>query len=228
MKAGVIEIFGTYYYTAGIGLILVSPFLLWFAISLLSFLIRWMAGAPVKRRSLAVSFIWTIVMLTVVSLDVFIIGQKAASLCNKYGGMHVYRTAEAESFIGDGIIELAKYGFKFTERRSDEGKIRYFYENGKPTYKMVDEFLSQYELVNTKKALTFQIEIRQYQIIDRFTNEVLGESASLTTYGGWADMLFYGITGFTFVPWECKCDGMSEEHPMDIVIFVLKPANEQK
>jgi hypothetical protein len=228
MKAGVIEIFGTHYYTAGIGLILVSPFLLWFAISLLSFLIRWMAGAPVKRRSLVVSFIWTIVMLTVVYLDVFIIGQKAARLCNKYGGMHVYRTAEAESFIGDMIEGWAEYGFKFTERRSDEGKIRYFYENGKPTYKMVDEFLSQYELVMHSYYIAPRIEILKLEVKDRETHEILGESIEYSIDGGWADMLFYNVTGFSYSPWICSGKYKRQLYPSDIVKATLKPIHKQQ
>lgn len=227
MESGVWEIFGTRYYTHGFGLIFVAPFAMWFGIALLLTLGRIVRG---KRPFISINFCLSaamvIISFIVVFGDVYQIGKQATRFCNKKAGLHVYRTAEAESFLGAaGIRGWADYGFKFTERESNKDKIRYFYENGKPTYKKVDEFLSQYELLIIRKYLTSKIMIHQYQIIERSNNEVLGETSQFTIDGGWADMAFYGITGFTYSPWVCKGAGMGDSSPIDIVTYVLKPIN---
>ncbi|WP_321532221.1 hypothetical protein [uncultured Desulfuromonas sp.] len=229
MDAGVFEIFGTRYYTHGFGLLLVAPFAFWFIVSVIGVPIRLLERKPLQWYGVVVSAFCTFVMLIVVFWDVYQIGQQAAKLCNEKAGLHVYRTAEAESFLGAaGIRGWAEYGFEFTEGESDKDKIRYFMENGKPTYKKVDEFLSEYELLITRKKLTPKIKIHQYQIIERSNSEILGETAHLRIDGGWADMAFYGLTGFTYTPWKCKGDGMGDASPIDIVKVVLKPIHKQR
>lgn len=225
MDAGVWEIFGTRYYSNGFGLLLVAPFAFWFVVSLIGVPIRAIERKPVKWYGLIISLLCTLVMLVVVFWDVYQIGQQATKLCNEKAGLHVYRTAEAEGVLGLFSIEhWSKYGFKFVEYEDVlKNKTRYFLEGGKPAHKKVNQFLSQYELLITRKKLTPKIKIHQYQIIERSTNEILGETAHLRIDGGWADMAFYGLTGFTYTPWQCKGDGMEDASPIDIVKVVLKP-----
>jgi hypothetical protein len=224
MDAGVWEIFGTRYYTHGFGLLFVFPFAIWFFVSLVLTLKGLVLERTFKWRGLVLSFCLIVVTLVVVFWDVYQIGQQAISLCNEKAGLHVYKTAEAEGFLGvGGIRGWGEYGFKFTEREDGKDKIRYFYENGKPTYKKVDQFLSWYELLITRKQLTPKIMIHQYQIVERSNNEVLGEILQFTIDGGWADMAFYGLTGFTYTPWKCKGNRMGDASPIDIVKVVLKP-----
>lgn len=229
MESGVWEIFGTRYYTHGFGLIFVAPFAIWFGIALLLALGRIVRGKrPFLSINLFLSAALVVISLIVVFGDVYQIGKQATKLCNEKVGLHVYRTAEAESFLGAaGIKGWADYGFKFTERESNKDKVRYFYENGNPTYKKVDQFLSKYELLITRKNLTPKIMIHQYQIVDRSNDAILGEISQFTIDGGWADMAFYGITGFTYSPWVCKGKRMGDSSPIDIVKHVLKPINTQ-
>ncbi len=223
MDGGAFEIFGTRYYTHNFGILFTVPFALWFVGAMIRVFMRALEGKPVKWFGPAISAGCIFAMLVAVFWDVYQIGQEATRLCNEKAGLHVYRTVEAESFLGaGGIKNWAEYGFKFTEGDHNKGKVRYFYKDGKPTYKKVDKFLSEYELVITRKKLTPQIRIHQFQIIDRFTHEVLGEAAELIIDGGWADMAFYGLTGFTFTPWKCK-GGLGDSSPFDIVTLVLKP-----
>ncbi len=223
MGTGVFEIFGTRYYTYCFGIILVAPFALWFIGSMIRVLIRALEGKPVKWYGPVISACCTLAMLIAVFWDVYQIGQEATRLCNEKAGLHVYRTVKAESFLGAGSIKgWAEYGFKFVEDESPKGKFKLFIENGKSTYKKIDKLVSRYELVITRKNLTPEIIIHQYQIRDRLSHEVLGEAAQFTIDGGWADMAFYGLTGFTFIPWKCK-GGLGDSDPFDIVTLVLRP-----
>ncbi|WP_448874514.1 hypothetical protein [Desulfobulbus propionicus] len=229
MDAGVFEIFGTRYYTHCFGLLLVAPFILWFVVTLISMPIQVVRKKPVKWRKLALSAACTLAMLVAVFWDVYRIGQQATKLCHEKAGLHVYRTAEAESFVGAaGIKGWDEYGFKFTERKSDKGKIRYFYENGKQTYKKVDKFLSQYELITTRNRLTPKIKIIKQKIKCIKTEEILGESKEISIDPGWADMLFYNATGFSYSPWICSGIDEKKIYPSNVVKSVLKPINKRQ
>ncbi|MGD9847830.1 MAG: hypothetical protein AB7T15_01950 [Desulfuromonas sp.] len=230
MDAGVWEIFGTRYYTYGFGLLFVFPFAIWFFVSLVLTLKGLVLERTFKWRGLVLSACLIVVTLVAVFWDVYQIGQQATKLCNEKAGLRVYRTAEANSVLGlSGIEHWSRYGFEFLEDNSlRKGKLRLFMKDGKPTYKKVDQFLSRHELMITRKNLTPKIMIHQYQIVERSNNEVLGEILQFTIDGGWADMAFYGLTGFTYSPWKCEGDGMGDASPIDIVKVVLKPLHKQR
>lgn len=225
MDAGVFEIFGTWYYTYCFGIILIAPFALWFVGSMIRVLMRALAGKPVKWYGPAISAGCTLAMLIAVFWDVYQIGQEATRLCNEKAGLHVYRTVEAESFLGAaGIQNWAKYGFKFTEGNHDKGKVRYFYKDGKPTYKKVDKLVSRYELTMSRGYITPRIDVLKVTVKDRYTDEVLGESVEYSIYGGWADMLFFNATGFTYSPWICSGkDKKGQIYISDVVKATIKP-----
>lgn len=231
MESGVWEIFGTRYYTHGFGLIFVAPFAIWFGIALLLGLGRLLRG---KRPFISINFCLSAVMLVtsfiVVFGDVYLIGKQVTKLCNEKAGLHVYRTAETESVLGvSGIEHWSKYGFAFVEYEDvSKNKTRYFYENSKSTYKRVDRFLSQYEVVETRKHITPRIEIIKQEVKDRNTNEVLGESNEYSIDAGWADMFFYNTTGFSYSPWMCS--GMHEKRHIyisDLIESTLNPNYKQ-
>jgi len=224
MDSGVIELFGTRYYTHFFGIVLIAPFALWCSISVLPVLMRKISGKPVKWYGAAASIVSTLLMFIAVFGDVYLIGRQATKLCNENAGLYVYRTVEAESFLGAaGIKNWIGYGFKFTEGGGDDRKIRYFYENGKPTFKEIDKFLSRYELVITREKLFPKIARHQYQVIDRHSNELLGEVIQFTIDGGWADEAFYGITGMRRNPWKCRGESIGDSSPINIVTHVIKP-----
>lgn len=228
MESGVWEIFGTRYYTHGFGLIFIAPFVMWFGIALLLTLGRIVRGKhPFISINFCLSAAMVVISFIVVFGDVYQIGQKAAKLCNEKAGLHVYRSAQAESVLGLFDIEhWAKYGFKFVEYEDVlKNKTRYFYENGRPTHKKIDQFLSKYELVETRKYITPRIEIIKQEIKDRNTNEVLGESNEYSIDAGWADMFFYNTTGFSYTPWICS--GLEEKRHIyirDLIKATLNPS----
>ncbi|SEA84794.1 hypothetical protein SAMN05660420_03399 [Desulfuromusa kysingii] len=226
MDAGVWEIFGTRYYTHGFGLLFVFPFAIWFFVASVLTLKGLVVERTFKWRGLALSACLIVVTLVAVFWDVYQIGQQATKLCNEKAGLHVYRTAEAEGVLGLFSIEhWSKYGFKFVEYEDVlKNKTRYFLEGGKPAHKKVNQFLSQYEYLITRKNLTSRIGIIKQEIKDRNANEVLGESNEFSIDGGWADMLFYNTTGFSYSPWICSGSNESQKiYPSELVKAVLKP-----
>ena len=231
MESGVFEIFGTRYYTDCFGIILVIPFFLWFIGGVIRTLVPALKKKPVKWYWATVPAACSIAMLVAVFWDVYHIGQEATRLCNEKAGLHVYKTVQAESVFGViSIRPWGEYGFKFTEGENDEGKIRYFYENGKPTYKTVDKILSRYEVVvRPHQRVAPGIEVLKFEVKDRHTGEVLGEAINYSIDGGWADMAFWGITGFGFSPWICSGkDGEGRRsviYPSDLVKATIKPMN---
>ena len=166
MDAGVWEIYGTRYYTHGFGLLFVAPFVLLFVASLIRLLVRAADGKPLKWYGPIFFALCSVVMLVAVFWDVYQIGQQATKLCNEKAGLHVYRTAEADSVLGLSDIEhWSKYGFKFLEDNSlSKGKLRLFMKDGKPTYKKADQFLSEYEYSITYSHMTSRIEIIKQEV----------------------------------------------------------------
>lgn len=230
MDAGVWEIFGIRYYTHGFGLIFVLPFVIWFFVASVLTLKGLLVEHTFKWRGLLLSAFLIVVTLVTVFWDVYQIGQQATKLCQEQGGLHVYKIAEAEGFIGDTSIEYwSKYGFKYVEYKYASGKlkskkIRFIMKNNKPINLMIEDFKSQYKLVITSDYSNPNITIHRYVITNIINNNVLGEAVKFGIRGGWADMLFFGITGFNYSPWICSeiIDGHIL-NPGDIVKATLKP-----
>ena len=232
MEAGVFEIFGTRYYTHGFGLLLVAPFALWFAASLLRTLYRLLRKRrPAVGWGLYLSALLTMVSFVVAFWDVYQIGQQATKLCKEQGGLHVYKTVEAEGFIGSGGIEYwANYGFKYVEDTYANGKkVRGIIKNGKATKIQVDSFLSEYEYSHKREKLGERLVRGRYCIVHRQSGDCLGELIVFGIHGGWADMLFYNLTGFSYTPWGCgdKNNGADLTYG-DVVKATLKPVSETK
>jgi len=231
MDAGIWEIYGTRYYTHGFGLLFVFPFAVWFFMSSVHTLKGLVVERTFKWRGLVLSACLIVVTLVAVFWDVYQIGQQATKLCNEKAGLHVYRTAEADSVLGLSDIEhWSKYGFKFVEYEDVlKNKTRYFFENGKPTYKRVNQFSSQYELVETRKYITSRIEIIKQEIKDRNSDEVLGESNEFSIDAGWADIFFYNTTGFNYSPWVCSGINVKRQiYISDLIEITLNPIHKQR
>jgi hypothetical protein len=231
MEAGVFEIFGTRYYSYGLGLLFVAPFAFWFVASFFRIVTQFIDRKPIKWFGPILSAVCVLLMPVIVFFDVYQIGQQATKLCNEKAGLRVYRTAQTEGVLGlSGIEHWAKYGFEFVEyEHSVKRKIRHYFKNGKPTFKKVDKFLSQYELVETRSDITPRIGVIIQEVKDRNTNEVLGQSKEFSIDGGWADMFFYNLTGFSYSPWICSgISGKRQIYISDLIEVTLNPSqNEQ-
>ncbi len=205
MEAGVFEIFGTRYYTHGFGLLLVAPFALWFVASLLRTLYRLLRKKPPAAGwGLYVSGLLTVIAFVVAFWDVYQIGQQATKLCREQGGLHVYKTVEAEGFNGGSSIEYwSKYGFRYIEGESYKGKFRFIMTRGRPTSERINDFISRYKVITEDTNIDKRIGRTKYYVSDMFNNDVLGELIVFGVHAGWADMLFYNLTGFSYSPWSC-------------------------
>lgn len=199
-------IFGYTFYMTGLTLFLMITFGIWILIRLIIwFLARNdVERAPIQRKRVIRAVIISLIPFIVMHWDVAAISYKVNKLCKEQGGMHIYRTAEAEGFLGDVSIEYwSKHGFNFVEYQLRKKKLRYVMEDGKPKRYEVDHFISRYMEIWQSKIIDDHIKMTRYAVIDRETRDVLGERVFFSVYPGWVDRYALGITGLTFTPWFC-------------------------
>lgn len=227
MKAGVYQILDVTYYTHLWGNILIAPFIVFFFISLCITVIRiFERKRPIIKGHLYVSFLLVPCAFVAVYWDVYKTGQQATAICKEKGGIHVFKIAEVEGFLGaTDIEEYSKFGFSYLESQGAYGdKYRYIMQDGKATRIDVDEFISDYEVARLKykEKVTARISIDKFYITNRHTNEMLGEDIRVFIYPGWADSLFYGLTGFSFSPWICSDRSKNKQRRETLVLVTLK------
>ena len=146
-----------------------------------------------------------VLAVTLLSLpfwDVLTIAYEADKLCKEQGGLHVYKTVEAESFAGStGIEYWSKYGFKYLEAYGKRITLR----DGKPHYESVDiaKYKSRYQYYGAVEDVVGRFERSRYIVDDRRTREKLGELVTFSIYPGWFDRLFLGLLPVEFNPWIC-------------------------
>jgi hypothetical protein len=172
--------------------------------------------------------------------DVYLIGQRAKELCQETG-LVVYRTATADSFLGDVNIEYwSRAGFRFLEYRMGKKILRTSLDGEGPSKEWIETPASQFELVSTTASPTktpsssADKKFRQHisRVVDRSTGEILGQLIEHSIRPGWVDGAALSITGFTFNPWRCgrSIDGIIALEPEgdrvndhDLVRAVLTP-----
>lgn len=222
-----LEIFGTYYYTNCFGLIFfVGPVFLVFVCSLLYTALVALNRETIRWRWPLIFGLCTVVVFVAVFWDVYLTGRQATKLCKEQAGLHLYRTAEAESIIGAGTIKDWKdYGFIFTEYIYGSYVYRTYYDkDGKMITEKVDNILSQYEYSSARVRMNPRIYLLNEKIRYRITGEILGEIKTFSIDTGWADSLFYNLTGFNYAPWICSGEKKYELiYSSDLVKSVLKP-----
>jgi hypothetical protein len=212
MQSGVYEFFGVNYYTRGTGLVLVFPFVVWlfFAVILLlsqlteNFFEK--ADKPLKWRSVLIPAAMIPISFVVAFWDVYLIGQQATKLCKEQAGLHVYKTVEADGFIGDSSIDYwSKFGFKFVEYQMGNGeKYRYVLLNGDVKKISVDNLLSSYEIISSDSIVTNKISEYSYAIVDVNSKQVISSLKKYSIDCGWSDMVMYSVSGFSYTPWICS------------------------
>ena len=224
-----------HFYLTGAGLLgylLYAPLVVFLLVLLHRHLLRRLLG-PVPRWG--TSLVLAVVLLSLPFWDVLAIGRQADKLCREQGGLHVYKTVEAEGFLGaESIKYWSKYGFKYVDIGGKGGWSRVTLRNGKAFYKSIPESrLSRYTwgTVENHVPVTKWIARSSDKVIDRKTGEVLGELVTFSIYPGWFDRLFLGVLPVEFNPWICGRAVPAEQRKMygkyyysdDLIKAVIKP-----
>jgi len=182
-----------------------------------------------RERVIFISILWLVAFL-VGYTDVIYISLKARKLCREEAGLHVYKTVEAEGFLGALNIDYwAKYGFKYVEKEFINGeKYRSTLVNNEIKKEEVNHILSRYEYVNDLEVLEAPFNRGRKMIRDRQNDEIIGEIISFGVYPGWVDRRLLGVIGFTWSP--AGCDGDYKPVPQkstltyrDLIKAVIKP-----
>lgn len=206
-KAEVIEILGTDYYVATLGLgvykIVYLPAALIFVVLLYVLLLRhirwrWLKWGllPFLYAGLAALPYW----------DTYQIGQQAKVFCEGEAGLHVYKTAEADGFFGGSSIEYwSKYGFKYVES-SGSGKYSIWtLVDGEKHHEYRDQLTSRYSWGTYENHVPVgdRFSRSASHMVDIQTGEVLGELITFAVPPGIWDSLILGASGLSFSPWIC-------------------------
>ncbi|TAJ95664.1 MAG: hypothetical protein EPO31_01280 [Gammaproteobacteria bacterium] len=178
--------------------------------------------------------LWTLAIF-VAYWDVYQISKEARRLCKEEAGLHVYKTVEAEGFLGyaTDIEYWSEYGFKYVEGLYKNNKTRLTLQNGEIVRETIPEYVSRYQYVTDSKVLTMPFVQGKDIIKDRETDEILGEIVAFTIYPGWLDSRLLGLLGFTWIPPRCDGDypperGKRTIYFRDLIKVVIKPTSSDK
>jgi len=202
------------------------------------FLLAWLFLKPICSRWLRWGITLPLALLAAAApiLNVYSLSMGAQQLCRSQGGLHVYKVVEADGLIGGSIEYWSKYGFKYVESGGGDKMNRYTMQNGKVVPQRIQEFISRYQF----KTGDSHVVVGKYfarsseQVIDRQTNEILGELVHFSIYPGWLDNIALGVTGLGsgFTPWSCgdeppqgRKDRLGYE---DVVMATIKPISANK
>ena len=231
-----------FYFTGAglLGYLLYAPLVVFLLILFHRYLLRRFMG-PAPRWGL--SLILSVVLLSLPFWDVLAIGYEADKLCKEQGGLHVYKTVEAEGFLGSsGIKYWSKYGFKYVEDGGTrDRKFRITLVKGKPKYEQISVYTSRYQSRGGKyEAISRHFGRFRYFVQNRQTGEVLGDLVYFSISPGWFDHLFLGLLPVEFNPWICGWEaplGEGEYSPAhgkrlysyrDLVRATIKPRHRRE
>lgn len=183
-------------------------------------------------RIASITALWVVAMV-VAYWDVYQISREARRLCREEAGLHVFRTVEAEGFLGDISIDYwAKYGFRYVESPYRGNKTRFTMNEGKVTSESILDYVSRYEYARDTRALEAPFEREQDMIRDRQTGETLGDIVAFYVYPGWLDSRLLGLLGFAWSPPRCDEDYKPKPQKAtlyytDLVKAVIKPKQDE-
>ena len=171
-----------------------------------------------------------LVLITLPLWDVYMTSLDASRLCKEQGGLHVYKTVEADGIASYGSEYWLNYGFSYVEHAGvGQGRHPKLYrdtlKNGKVESQEVSEISAVYSIRSgdNHKPLTKNISRLSDQVFNRVSNEVLGEHVILNIHPGWFDSLTLGWAGK--ILWSCGDRSPSGEkmNYRDVVQATLKP-----
>ena len=229
------EILGFRFYMTGFSLLLMTPFLVWLLIRLLRWLWVRQQGSKESRHIQLVKLhfsLWlTIALFIALHWDIAATSYKVNKLCREQGGLHVYKTAEVEGFLGGVSIEAwSEYGFSYVEMLGAYGdKYRYTIKDGREHREIIDEFKSQYMLDSDSKQVDEHVKRVRRTIRDRHNGEVLGDLVFFNVYPGWIDRFYYKLVPIPFSPIQCGVDrqkgkrnSINRYYTSDLITSTLK------
>lgn len=204
--AGVYEILGTKYYVSTLAVALYKNLYVP-VILVLAGILYWLILRH-QRRWLKWSGLVVLLVAGIgaPSWDIYRIGQQAKRLCTEQAGLHVYKAAETDGFLGTSSIEYwSDYGFSYVETGGTKGrKFRVTLRDGEPHYERIPDYQSRYQSRGGMQDQVSRHFVRlRYVVEDRQTDELLGELITFTIYPGWLDSLVVGALGFSWSPWIC-------------------------
>ena len=185
MREWLIVQLGFPWYAYGWPQVLVGGGLLWLLLFVFRLMGRWRAPMQWRLRwglALPIAFV-------AVTWDVWLLSREANQLCREQGGLHIYKTVEADGFIGVSSIKYWNdYGFSYVEAGGKGKRFHITLVDGEENYEVVEQYDSRYA-TNSKTyvAVGDGIFRSQYWIEDVKTGEVLGELVTFTGDRGWAD-----------------------------------------
>lgn len=203
--------------------IVITPLIYWLILKRL----------PIAIRIISIVGLW-FAGVFVAYWDVYQIAKETEHLCKEEAGLHVYKTVEAEGFLGPINIEYwAKYGFKYVEGLYQNNKTRLMLNDNKIIRETVSDYISRYQVKTESKTLDLPIVKTREMILDRQTNETLGEIISFKFYPGWLDSKLLGIMGFTWIPPRCDGNYLPKRQKRtiyydDLIKKVIKPVESIK
>ena len=188
---------------------------------------------------------WPIMIITSMALitwplwGALAISYQAENLCKEQGGLHVYKTVNTYGFLGSGGIKYwSKYGFSYIEMGLGQNKrYKITLKNGEEVREEIPKFISRYQVQTDANVRKIGQKFRRSssRVIDRETNEVLGELVAFSIYPSRFDLIMLGLLPVEYNPWRCGEEapaGKGEYSPatkkrlysiLDVVRETLKP-----
>jgi hypothetical protein len=176
----------------------------------------------------------SIVLLTWPLWEAMAISIQGEKLCLSQGGLHIYRTAETDGFLGGWGIETAsKHGFEYAEVVGLGGKFyRQHMKNGVKIEEEINEFTSRYQVQIGADSEDIDRQFRRStsRVVIRDTGEVLGEFVTITIYPSRFDNIFLGLVGAGSKLWLCGRESHLNNNKKlgydDLILATLVPSGE--
>ena len=234
------DLFGTTVYMTSLGVFLYKYVYLPLMAVLLALLYRLLL-----RRVRPTAMKWSLLAMLATTLallpwwDVYRTGSQVTELCRNEGGLHVYRTVEANGFYGGSSIKYwAKYGFQYVESgKTKNGVSHWTLIDGEEHHKYVPQPTARYQWKGKENHVRIAplITRSSYQVIDRKTEEELGNLVWFTIGKGWFDRLAMALLPGEANPWICG-DGVPRDLQKhlgqrygitDLLLETIKPATKE-
>ena len=192
------------------------PFLIWVGY-LIYRRLNW--SEPVRLSAIVIA--GALVFLVPV-FDVIKTGLDMHYYCNNEHGEHVYETVTTNSIYGElkTAREYMAAGFEFVEAKGLAGKLtRFEIANDKLMRTLIESPISEYEVTKEYINLDNNIRLTNVIIVNRGTQEILGETKSFIAKYGWLDRVTPDLGSHAFRCFKPRVYGSHE-----FVLKVLRPA----
>ncbi len=234
MNEAVHTILGYSFYTTGLGLVVVFPFIVWFLFALMKYLSFFQHDKHnAKAKTIIIPSVFIMISFFAVFGDVIWFGIKATNTCKKAGVYKINKIVQADGFIGSTNIDYwYPHGFKYVEISSGRKKYRFEIVNNKKIKSKINNFKSIYRIDTSIDYSQRYIRKIKYSILKIDNNEILAEYNTIALKPGWFDCLFSGLWGNPCAPIKC-CDAKFYtssqcDSKYQLIKKVIKPKGEIK